>query len=104
MLAWIGWGRRHKYLSATILIGGVVLLWTLGGGATGSDFLNRAAGALAFLLLLGLITYALIAAAKRLPDLIDAGASVMYALAVLGLFLVGLFVFIWIIKRIWEAA
>jgi hypothetical protein len=99
------WTGRHKYVSATILIGGVSFLClVVGGAAAGSEPLNRVAGALALILFLGLIIYGSISVAKGIRDWFEMAEPLMNALAVFAMFLLGLFVLIWIIKRMWEAA
>ena len=100
------WVSQHKQVSAAILIGGVSFIClVVGGPAAGSDsLLNRVAGAMATSLLLGLIVYVSMSVAKGLGDAIAMVSPVIYGLAALALFLLSLFVFIWIIKRMWEAA
>jgi hypothetical protein len=125
------WVRRHEYVSAASLIGAVSFISFIVGAAAASwsDSLNFVAGAIAAILLFGLfvsvpisIGYSAIQTWKdRYPD--DSGwravakglrdgiavaaagvASFIYALVALALFLLGLFVVIWLIKHMWEAA
>ena len=97
------WIRRHnKSVSAVVFtIGGVSFIGLIIGAASGSDSLNRVAGAMALILIFWLIVYAVIKATKGLVHGIALASPVLVQLA---LFLLGLFALIWIIKRMWEAA
>jgi len=92
-------------VSAAILIGAASFIcFVVVGAAAGSDLLNRIAGAMAAMFLLGLCIYISMSVAKGLRDASEMFSPVIYGLAALALFLLGLFVAIWIIKRMWEAA
>ena len=96
------WAGRHKHLSAAILIGAVSFIWLVIGGPAAA--LNRVAGVLATSLLLGLIVYMSISFVQRLRAESEMVSAVMYTLTTIALILLSFFVFIWIIKRMWEAA
>jgi hypothetical protein len=101
------WAGRHKHLSAAILIGAVSFIWLVIGGpaaAESNSALNRMAGALATSLFLVLIVYVSISFVQRLRAESEMVLAVMYTLTTVALILLSFFVFIWIIKRMWEAA
>ena len=101
------WAGRHKRVSAAILIVGVSFIYLVIGGpaaAESNSALNRIAGALAMSLFLGLILYVSISVVQGLRAESEMVSAVMYTLTAVALILLGFFVFIWIIKRMWEAA
>ena len=101
------WAGRHKRVSVAILIGGVSFICLVIGGpaaAESNSALNRVAGVLVTSLLLGLIVYVSISFVQRLRAEGEMVSAVMYTLTAVALILLGFFLFIWIIKRMWEAA
>jgi hypothetical protein len=101
------WGRQHKRLSASIIVGGVSWIGLVIGRvpADAPDLLvTRVLGAFTVSLLLGLIVYVAISVVQGLRAESEMVSAVMYTLTAVALILLGLYVFIWIIKRMWEAA
>jgi len=101
------WVRQHKRFAATIIIGGVSFIGLAIGGpaAAGSDsLLQRAIGAFMVSLFLGLIVYASISVVQGLRAKREMVSAVMYTLTAVALILLSFFVFIWLIKRMWELA
>jgi hypothetical protein len=101
------WGRQHKRLSASIIVGWVSWIGLVVGRvpADAPDLLvTRVLGAFTVSLLLGLIVYASISFVQRLRAESEMVSAVMYTLTTVALILLSFFVFIWVIKRMWEAA
>ena len=101
------WVWRHKHLSATIIVGGFSFIGLVIAGPPADEAhspLNRVLGAFTASLLLGLIVYVSISFVQRLRAESKMVSAVMYTLTAVALILLSFFVFIWIIKRMWEAA
>jgi hypothetical protein len=103
----VRWARQHKPLSASIIVGGVSWIGLVIGRvpADPPDLLvTRVIGAFTVSLVFGLIVYVSISFAQGLIAQREMVSAVMYTLTAVALILLGLFVFIWIIKRMWEWA
>jgi lipopolysaccharide export LptBFGC system permease protein LptF len=95
--------KRHKNVGATILVGAVSFICLVAFGPHPA-LLGRATGAMTVSLLLGLILYVSISVVHGLKEKSEMVSAVMYSLTAVALILLGFFVFIWIFKRMWEAA